>query len=93
LAANQPDLREKYKIHSKNRRKNGEKCMLIISRRLNEAFYIGNDIKVVILELRGSQVRIGIEAPKDKIIRRGEIPPNGANKEQQEKEDKGAAPI
>lgn len=61
--------------------------MLIISRRLNEAFYIGNDIKVVILELRGSQVRIGIEAPKDKIIRRGEISPNEVNKEQQEKKD------
>lgn len=47
--------------------------MLIITRNSNESFYIGEDVKVTILGSNGSQVRIGIDAPKDVTILREEI--------------------
>ena len=47
--------------------------MLILTRRLNESIIIDNDIIVKVLGIRGSQVRIGIEAPKDVHIIREEL--------------------
>ena len=47
--------------------------MLILTRRGNESFVIGNDIKVTVLSVRGSQVRLGIDAPKDISVHREEI--------------------
>jgi carbon storage regulator len=45
--------------------------MLILSRKINEKIMIGNDISVSIIEIRGDQVRIGVEAPKTvKVFRR-----------------------
>ncbi len=38
--------------------------MLVITRKVGDSFMIGNDIKVVIVEVKGKQVRVGIEAPK-----------------------------
>jgi carbon storage regulator len=38
--------------------------MLVLSRRLNEAIYIGPDITVTVMRIKGDVVRIGIEAPK-----------------------------
>jgi carbon storage regulator CsrA len=49
--------------------------MLVLSRHANEEITIGKDITVKILHLKGGRVRIGIEAPKDVNIRRGELAP------------------
>lgn len=49
--------------------------MLVLSRHANEEIAIGKDITVKILHLKGGRVRIGIEAPKEVNIRRGELDP------------------
>ncbi|MEY2117310.1 carbon storage regulator CsrA [Rhodanobacter sp. FW106-PBR-R2A-1-13] len=47
--------------------------MLILSRRVDETLMIGHDVQVKILSVRGNQVRIGIEAPKDVGVYREEV--------------------
>ncbi len=45
--------------------------MLILSRKVNEKIMIGDDISISIIEIRGDQVRIGVDAPKHvKVFRR-----------------------
>jgi len=46
--------------------------LLIIKRKIGEGLAIGEDIRVVVLELRGKHVRLGIEAPGEKVIHRDE---------------------
>lgn len=47
--------------------------MLVLTRRLEETIKIGADITVTILGIKGSQIRIGIEAPKDVQVHREEV--------------------
>ncbi len=47
--------------------------MLVLTRRHNETIRIGDEIQVHILGMRGNQVRVGIEAPKDMSVHREEI--------------------
>jgi len=47
--------------------------MLILSRKINEKVIIGDDITVSIIEIRGDQVRIGIDAPKIVKVFRQEV--------------------
>ena len=47
--------------------------MLILTRKLGERITIGDDISVTLLEIKGSQVRLGIEAPKGISIYRQEV--------------------
>ena len=47
--------------------------MLILSRKINEKIMIGEDISISILEIRGDQVRIGVNAPKQVKVFRQEI--------------------
>ena len=47
--------------------------MLILTRRSGEGVRIGDSIRVVILEIKGNQVRIGIEAPDDTQVHRDDI--------------------
>ena len=47
--------------------------MLVLSRKAEESMYIGEDIKITILDIRGGQVRIGISAPEDIKIHREEV--------------------
>ncbi len=47
--------------------------MLILSRRIGEAMKIGEDIEIVVLGVRGNQVRLGVKAPKDVAVHRNEI--------------------
>jgi len=47
--------------------------MLILTRRISESVIIGDDVKITVLGVKGSQVRIGIEAPKSVSVHREEI--------------------
>ena len=47
--------------------------MLILTRRVGETIVIGDDISITILGVKGNQVRIGINAPKDTPVHREEI--------------------
>jgi len=47
--------------------------VLILTRRVGEALMIGDDAKIVILGVKGSQIRLGIDAPKNVIVHREEI--------------------
>jgi len=47
--------------------------MLVLSRKAEESMYIGDDIKITVLDIRGSQVRIGITAPQEVKIHREEV--------------------
>ena len=47
--------------------------MLLLSRHLNEAITIGENIIITVVEIRGDKVRLGIESPKDVPVHRQEI--------------------
>lgn len=47
--------------------------MLILTRRVGESLMVGDDVTVMILGMRGNQVRIGVDAPKDIPVHREEI--------------------
>ena len=47
--------------------------MLALSRKANESIMIGNDIEITVLEVKGEQVKIGINAPKSVPVYREEV--------------------
>ena len=47
--------------------------MLVLSRKKNESIVIDNDITIVVVEIRGDKVRLGIEAPKEIPVHRREV--------------------
>lgn len=47
--------------------------MLILTRRVGETLMIGDDISVTVLGVKGNQVRVGVNAPKDVAVHREEI--------------------
>jgi carbon storage regulator len=47
--------------------------MLILSRKVNETFMIGNDVSVTVLSIKGGQIRIGISAPREIAVHRQEV--------------------
>ena len=47
--------------------------MLVLTRKLGQSIVIGDEVEVVVLEVRGEQVRIGIKAPKNVSVHRKEI--------------------
>jgi carbon storage regulator len=47
--------------------------MLALSRKVNESIMIGHDIEITVLEIKGEQVKIGINAPKSVPLYRKEI--------------------
>lgn len=51
----------------------GEGIMLILTRRVGETLMAGDEIKFTVLGVRGNQVRIGVEAPKNVAVHREEI--------------------
>ena len=50
-----------------------KEAMLILTRRAGETVMIGSDITITVLGVKGNQVRIGINAPKDVAVHREEI--------------------
>ncbi len=61
--------------------------MLVLTRKVHQSIVIGDEIEVVVLEVRGEQVRLGIKAPKNVTVHRKEI------YEQIVDENKGAADV
>lgn len=47
--------------------------MLILTRKLGEGLFIGDDIRITVVEVRGKQIRLGIEAPPQVVVLREEI--------------------
>ena len=47
--------------------------MLVLTRKAGESIVIGSEIRVTILEIQGRQIRLGIEAPSEISIHRGEV--------------------
>ena len=47
--------------------------MLVLSRKTSDSLLIGKDIEVVVVEIRGNTVRLGVKAPDDVKVLRGEI--------------------
>ena len=47
--------------------------MLVLARRTNQSIMIGDNIEIVIVDIKGDQIKIGIKAPKDVSVYRKEI--------------------
>ncbi|HCA49832.1 MAG: carbon storage regulator CsrA [Pirellulaceae bacterium] len=47
--------------------------MLVLSRKKNESIVINNDITIVVVDIRGDKVRLGVEAPKEVPVHRQEV--------------------
>ena len=50
-----------------------ERTMLVLSRKKNESIVINDDITIVVVEIRGDKVRLGVEAPKEVPVHRREV--------------------
>ena len=47
--------------------------MLVLTRRSGESIIIGDEIELKVLKIRGNQVHLGIEAPRDAVVHRREV--------------------
>lgn len=47
--------------------------MLVLSRKKNESIVINDDVTIVVVEIRGDKVRLGVEAPKEVPVHRKEV--------------------
>lgn len=47
--------------------------MLILTRKIGESLLIGDEVEITVLSVRGSQVKLGVNAPKDIAVHREEI--------------------
>ena len=65
-----------------------EDTMLILTRRIGEALKVGDDVSVTVLGIKGSQVRLGINAPKDVPVHREEVYDKINSNTKQKKETK-----
>ena len=52
--------------------------MLVLSRRESECIKLGDSIEITVVRVAGDRVRLGIEAPHDMLILRGELKPHPA---------------
>lgn len=59
--------------------------MLILTRRVGETLMVGDEVTVTVLGVKGNQVRLGVNAPKDVSVHREEI----YNRIQKEKDEEG----
>ena len=47
--------------------------MLILTRKIGESLIIGDDVEITVLSIRGNQVKLGVNAPKEIAVHRQEI--------------------
>jgi len=47
--------------------------MLVLSRKKNESIMIGDDIEIIVVEIKGDQIKLGVNAPKNVIVHRAEV--------------------
>jgi len=47
--------------------------VLVLSRKINESVIIGDNIQIMVVEIKGDQIKLGISAPKEVTVYRGEI--------------------
>lgn len=67
--------------------------MLILTRRVGESLVIGDSIRIVVCEIKGNQVRIGIQAPRDTTVDRAEVHARkqGEHQRRLSQDDKGSS--
>ena len=65
--------------------------MLILTRRVGETLMIGNEVTVTVLGVKGNQVRIGVNAPKDVAVHREEI--YERIKREEDQDSRSSAPV
>jgi carbon storage regulator len=65
--------------------------MLILTRRVGETVMIGNEVTVTVLGVKGNQVRIGVNAPKDVAVHREEI--YERIKREEDQDSRSSAPV
>ena len=68
-----------------------ESKMLVLSRKKNESIVINNDITIVVVEIRGDKVRLGVEAPKEVPVHRREVYDAIKRTERDQKEASGTS--
>lgn len=61
--------------------------MLVLSRKKQETILIDGNIEIQIVQIQGNKVRIGINAPKEVRVLRGELKPFGMASEEEESHD------
>ena len=66
--------------------------MLVLSRKKNESIVINNDITIVVVEIRGDKVRLGVEAPKEVPVHRREVYDAIRRSEMQQNGEKAPSP-
>ena len=54
--------------------------MLILTRKVGETVLIGENIRIMVVQVRGTQIRLGIEAPPDQLVLRSEVKPDSEKK-------------
>ncbi|MGI6149912.1 MAG: carbon storage regulator CsrA [Firmicutes bacterium] len=47
--------------------------MLVLTRKIDQGIMIGDNIKIIVVDVRGDQVKLGIDAPRDVVVHREEI--------------------
>ena len=65
--------------------------MLVLSRKKNESILIDGKIEIEVLQIKGNKIRLGINAPADVKILRGELKPFGMAEEGAAEEDQFAS--
>jgi carbon storage regulator len=66
--------------------------MLVLSRKKNEAIVIGDNVRIKVLKVSGNTVRIGIQAPREVEVVRGELAPYGISDEDTSEGDSASGP-